>query len=76
MIKLHDFNIFSQSLALIIGALVSLLGAISNWRKNKHHEEKEAIEDYKQLYQEMKNRCDKLQQENDELRKELNNHDE
>ena len=65
---MHDFSLLSQSLAVVIGAIAGLIGAILNFKKNKHKEDQDTVKDYKELYLDMKAQRDVLKKELEELK--------
>lgn len=69
---MHDFSALSQSLAVIIGAVAGLVGAVLNYKKNKHKEERDTVHDYKELYLDMKQQRDELKKELEALKHEHN----
>lgn len=71
VITLNNFSTLVDTFSTIIAMIVAISGAVLNWRKSHNSDKDTVINDYKDLYQKEKQRCDELEKENAKLRKEL-----
>lgn len=72
MKNVHNFLNFSQALAAIASFLTAVGVLVLNWRKEKKQEGQQVIKNYQELYNTVRKERDRVvQQENEALRKEL-----